>query len=378
MPNSILPAGGASPPLQFQETLDNLIEEYLQLVLHTEHTVPRIDKRKFGGLLRIMEDIYFCEEDFFREGRSQIVKEGISHVVATFPVSKFLSLVVHPSGENIMTLPLRLAARVSDFLREVLIFKGKLLFVNDTSNYAAVLLVYCLSLWFRCTIFETWCLINTQILEFPMTSACLPLLSQALYRLNRIEEHLEHLPKLQCICGSVTFILKRNLSEGHKGEVRSCKCRKKNHNSECFSAGCQLYLDFIKKRFNIEWEHLKWGLIGASSFLVGPLRSGTTLLTLGKLQDPMRTQVVINSAEPTENMVDADSASNPDWRVYKCKVCEMWMVAVGPDRKIWMLMNNLIKSVRQGILIPNAQQNYRIRTPVLNSFTLSKLHMISQ
>jgi hypothetical protein len=52
-----------------------------------------------------------------------------------------------------MTLPFRVAARVSDFLREVLIFKGKLLFVNDGSNYAIVLLVYCLSLWFRCTIF---------------------------------------------------------------------------------------------------------------------------------------------------------------------------------------------------------------------------------
>lgn len=85
-----------------------------------------------------------------------------------------------------MTMPLRVAARISDFLREVLIFKGKLLFVNDNSNYAIVLLVYCLSLWFRCTIFETWCLINTQILEFPMSSGYLPLLSQALNRLNKI------------------------------------------------------------------------------------------------------------------------------------------------------------------------------------------------
>jgi hypothetical protein len=41
-------------------------------------------------------------------------------------------------------------------------------------------------------------------------------------------------------------------------------------------------------------------------------------------------------------------------------------------------MNNLIKSIRQGIMIPNAQQNFKIKTPVLNSFTLSKLHLISQ
>jgi|JI6StandDraft_1071083.scaffolds.fasta_scaffold11689_5 hypothetical protein len=212
-----------------------------------------------------------------------------------------------------------------------------------------------------------------------MSSGYLPLLSQALYHLNRIDEHIENLQKLQCICGSVTFILKRNVSDSHKGEVRNCKCKRKSHGEhECFSTGCQAYLDFIKKRFNIEWEHMKWSLMGLSNFLIGPLRSGKPLINLGKIQDPTRTQIVINSAEPSENMTEADPSSKTEWKVYKCKVCEMWMIAVGQDRKVWVLMNNLIKSIRQGILIPNAQQNYRIRTPVLNSFTLSKLHMISQ
>lgn len=77
-------------------------------------------------------------------------------------------------------------------------------------------------------------------------------------------------------------------------------------------------------------------------------------------------------------MTQVDPSHKSDWRVFKCKVCEMWMIALGQDRKAWVLMNNLIKTIRQGILIPNAQQNYRIRTPVLNNFTLSKLHMISQ
>jgi hypothetical protein len=56
----------------------------------------------------------------------------------------------------------------------------------------------------------------------------------------------------------------------------------------------------------------------------------------------------------------------------------MWMLSIGHDKKVWVLMNNLIKAIRQGIMIPNAQQNFKIRTPVLNNFTLSKLHMISQ
>jgi hypothetical protein len=41
-------------------------------------------------------------------------------------------------------------------------------------------------------------------------------------------------------------------------------------------------------------------------------------------------------------------------------------------------MNNQIKSIRQGIMIPNAQQNFKMRTPALNYYTLSKLHMIEQ
>jgi hypothetical protein len=134
------------------------------MIVRCNQPAPKVHKNRFGGLLKIMEDIYFCEEDYFHRNRSHIVKEGISHIIATFPASKFFSLIVNIGGENINTLPFRLAARVSDFLREVLIFKGKLLFVNNNSGYAIILLIYCLSLWFRCTIFETWCLINTQIL----------------------------------------------------------------------------------------------------------------------------------------------------------------------------------------------------------------------
>jgi hypothetical protein len=143
-----------------------------------------------------------------------------------------------------------------------------------------------------------------------MSSAYLPILSQALYRLNKIEEHIENLPKLQCICGSVTFILRRSFSESHKGEVRICKCKKKSHDSpDCPSLGCQAYLDFLKKRFNIEWDHLKWNLTSLSNFLVGPFRSGRCFTNLGKVQDAMRTQILINSAEPTENMIEADPGS---------------------------------------------------------------------
>lgn len=63
-----------------------------------------------------------------------------------------------------ISLVYKTSPRVSDILREVLLFKGKLLFVNSESNFCMNLLIFTLSYWFKCTAYETWCLINTQIL----------------------------------------------------------------------------------------------------------------------------------------------------------------------------------------------------------------------
>ena len=55
----------------------------------------------------------------------------------------------------------------------------------------------------------------------------------------------------------------------------------------------------------------------------------------------------------------------------------MWILATD-GKEIWLILNNLIKSCRQGIMIPNAQQDYKAKVPALNYYTLSKLHMTSQ
>ena len=56
----------------------------------------------------------------------------------------------------------------------------------------------------------------------------------------------------------------------------------------------------------------------------------------------------------------------------------MWMLSMNEQGNIWVVMNNLIRRSRQGIMIPNAQQDFKMRTPALNFYTLSKLHMTSQ
>ena len=38
-------------------------------------------------------------------------------------------------------------------------------------------------------------------------------------------------------------------------------------------------------------------------------------------------------------------------------------------------MNNMLRRIRQGIMIPNAQERYAKKTPALSYYTLTKLHM---
>jgi hypothetical protein len=75
------------------------------------------------------------------------------------------------------------------------------------------------------------------------------------------------MPKLQCICGSVTIILKNKFQE-KRGELKVCKCkRNKVENIGCFSKNCPNYLDFIRKKYNIVWDHLTWTLVDDSQLL---------------------------------------------------------------------------------------------------------------
>ena len=75
-------------------------------------------------------------------------------------------------------------------------------------------------------------------------------------------------------------------------------------------------------------------------------------------------------------MVETSIEQN-GWKLYECRMCEMWMLAIR-NGEIRIILNNLIKAVRQGIMIPNAQQGFKAGTPALNYYTLSKLHMTSQ
>ena len=87
---------------------------------------------------------------------------------------------------------------------------------------------------------------------------------------------------------------------------------------------------------------------------------------MGQVKDSMRSQILINSADSNENLVEVGSSDAKEWRLYRCKVCEMWMMARSKGGDVMIVSNTHIKSFKQGIMIPNAQQGYKAKAPLLN------------
>jgi hypothetical protein len=70
----------------------------------------------------------------------------------------------------VATAPYRLAPKVMDYLREIFLYRGKVCFIEDdditlTSEVDKLMLrntlLFCLTYFFKCSVFETWTLINS-------------------------------------------------------------------------------------------------------------------------------------------------------------------------------------------------------------------------
>ena len=62
------------------------------------------------------------------------------------------------------------------------------------------------------------------------------------------------------------------------------------------------------------------------------------------------------------------------WEIYSCKLCNMWLYASNAnDQKYALIMNQLIKKKNSGIMMPQPQFNYKVKTPTLRHFKLCEL-----
>jgi hypothetical protein len=60
--------------------------------------------------------------------------------------------------------------------------------------------------------------------------------------------------------------------------------------------------------------------------------------------------------------------------IYQCRICQMWVYAENKADQVYgVILNNMIKKKQNGIMIPQSQLGFKIRTPTLRNFKLSEL-----
>ena len=176
--------------------------------------------------------------------------------------------------------PYILAPKIMDFMREVFLYRGNMIFVEDdnisinSKQDKLVLrttLLFCLTYFFKCSIYETWTLINSQILFFFIPFSNLSIMSNCMVQQFKILQYMNGFPKVQCICGCTTVILKKQFNSEKNILIKPCSCSRDSRTidfSDCPSDGCTEYMKYIKERYKIGWDCLKLAYFGANDFII--------------------------------------------------------------------------------------------------------------
>mmetsp|Transcript_39938 Transcript_39938/g.35644 ORF Transcript_39938/g.35644 Transcript_39938/m.35644 type:complete len:143 (-) Transcript_39938:151-579(-) len=139
------------------------------------------------------------------------------------------------------------------------------------------------------------------------------------------------------------------------------------------------YMKYVKQKFRVSWDQLKWAYFSSDDFVIGPKGAGA-------IQDKLPVQIILNSEGNLTNIVPYTrklrktnvnytyNQMKDKWQVYMCRVCKMWLYAENKYDGIYgLIMNNHIKKKNNGIMIPQPQLGYKIKTPILRNFKLSEL-----
>ena len=129
-----------------------------------------------------MEEIFICSKSFFNQNKARITKLGVTHVVIekktldSNSLHRFNFLQINSlknnQQNNFFDIPSKFAPIVLDYLREAFLFRGKAIFVEEDNSahtnssskmFIRTLLIYCLSYFFKCSLYETLMLINSQV-----------------------------------------------------------------------------------------------------------------------------------------------------------------------------------------------------------------------
>ena len=257
--------------------------------------------------------------------------------------------------------PFEYIFKTMDFLRECMIHKGKVLFIDDyfynnipykPNCLIRSILLIIFAHFLNQSAYDTYTYLNNKLLFYNLPMIYyLPSISNWIMNQNIIFNYLSIFPIFRCFCGACQLIMRRDFIIKRK---TVCNCQKTDSSmreSDCPSNGCTEYIEFIKKVYNKNYNSLIWGTINLNNFY----------LKLDSTEEKHYKQIITFSNNLENNILEnscvekigtkggltESSMRKKTWKLYKCKICFCWIFGQCND-EIQVLLNNeynLIKNI---------------------------------
>ena len=303
---------------------------------------------------------------------------GITHIVSFTSFhkkalkNKFIFFNLNEDNNNYNNLfyndkknnnktPFEYIFKTMDFLRQCMIQKGKILFIDDyfynnvpnkPNCLIRSILLIIFAYFLNQSAYDTYTYLNNKLLFYNLPMVYyLPSISNWIMNQNIIFNYLSSFPIFRCFCGACQLIMRRDFIVKKK---TICNCQKFDSSireNDCPSNGCIEYIDFIKKVYDKNYNSLLWGTINLNNFYV----------KIDSTEEKHYKQIITFSGNLENNIIEhsitekygikpslsGSSARKKIWKLYKCKICYCWIFGQCND-EIQVLLNNeynLIKNI---------------------------------
>lgn len=317
-------------------------------------------------LFMLTNDVYCAQYDYIENSKNssaitnKLISLGITHIISWTKTrirdinEKFYYLNLIDSYDNYnppkIPSPFSFLFKTIDFFRHSMIYKGKILFIDDylytnipnKPNFLIrTLIIIIFSNLLNQNAYDTWTYLNSKLLFFNIPiNLYLPQISEWVMNQSSIFHYLSAFPIYRCFCGGCQLILKRNFTAK---QIKKCNCQRGHSSqqySDCPSNGCNEYISLIKKFYNISYDTLNWCNVSIDDFYIG-INDSTSY-------SPNYKKIINNSRGFEDNLLQHSlndkysmkaSGRKNMWTVYKCKICHCWLFGECLD-KIQILGNN--------------------------------------
>ncbi len=380
----VSPVASITPPstsgLRAYASLDSLLETCASIMYPRKPAAAALEPIRerqhvalaAPGLMKVMRNVFLCSRDYLYLHTRDLIKDShVTHVIMPqsthrdeldqyFDVMTIRTCKCGFGNEDEQcSSTFSFIPSVMDYCRKTAISRGVLLFVDDEGKNCTrcgsgqertirECLLVVTSFFLQTSGYETWTLVNSQILFMSLPQPELAQVTRWVGLNMKISAYVDTYPRYSCLCGCCTFVLARQFADQKNLTVKTCGCSATYNSteaSECPSRGCAEFLDFVRTRYGVKWEQIKWGYFEKEDFLVGPFGQG--------MQKSSACQRVILGSDGADqnscccgatekgatNWSVADQAQR--WYLFKCRVCNVWTHALSmTDGKIALILNN--------------------------------------